>query len=558
MIKAIVLSLVGAGVLTGCSTVGAKVEKNYETYSTKANDVMVNNYKKVEEPLFKKSNKAFIDKKPLDIDEEKVALPKFFYEKKVGYNSIDGVSLQKIVSYLTKLGVKISLDPELANDGSSKTSANAAVAGLPGLTGDSAGGASAQSPTASNSGSVSNSTGALSISPRLSTATQPVDNKALGVDLGNIKDVVFDGNLVDFLDYFTTKTNLSWKWENNMIVIYKYEVKTFNIDALAGGYESETNISSSGTNGGNDSTTSGSTSQKVNMKMSVEVWNEIDKLLAPLVGPDGFYNMMESSGSVVVKETPAKLKKIESELKKLNKKLSKQVMVNVEIYNVSLKDTANFGLDWSAVWKQAAGKYNIGLSTGGQFTSGVKLTGNITNGPFSGSQIVASALSTLGKASLLTNTSTITLNGHPVPVQVTKETAYLKEVSTTVTDTGTTTELTPGTTTNGFSMNLTPRVTQDNNILLQYSMDLSVLEQIKEFSSGDSTIQLPERTIRNFLQRVSMKSGETLVLSGFQQTSDSLSSSGVGSATNWVLGGKYSPTKENQVLVIAITPYIMK
>jgi hypothetical protein len=56
------------------------------------------------------------------------------------------------------------------------------------------------------------------------------------------------------------------------------------------------------------------------------------------------------------------------------------------------------------------------------------------------------------------------------------------------------------------------------------------------------------------MQRVSMKSNETLVISGFEQTDDNLSRNGSGNASNYILGGGFRASRTKEVIVILITP----
>jgi type II secretory pathway component GspD/PulD (secretin) len=52
--------------------------------------------------------------------------------------------------------------------------------------------------------------------------------------------------------------------------------------------------------------------------------------------------------------------------------------------------------------------------------------------------------------------------------------------------------------------------------------------------------------------------GNTLVLSGFEQTKSNVSKSGVGSADNWLTGGSNTGSMERETMVIMITPTIIE
>jgi type IVB pilus formation R64 PilN family outer membrane protein len=174
---------------------------------------------------------------------------------------------------------------------------------------------------------------------------------------------------------------------------------------------------------------------------------------------------------------------------------------------------------------------------------------------FSNSEAVINALSKQGKVRRQTTASVITLNNQPVPVQVAKQTAYLQSSQTTVVaQVGTTTTLVPGNITSGFNMSILPHVLTNGTVMLQFSTDISSLRRIREVQSGGTKIESPEIDTRNFLQRVSMKSNETLIISGFEQTDDNLDRQGVGDARNYALGGGFKAGSSKESIVILITP----
>ena len=92
--------------------------------------------------------------------------------------------------------------------------------------------------------------------------------------------------------------------------------------------------------------------------------------------------------------------------------------------------------------------------------------------------------------------------------------------------------------------------------MLQYSGDISSLIRIGQVSSGGSTIQTPEVDTRNFLQRVIMNGGETLVVTGFEQFNLTGNTQGVGDAENVALGGQVMTKKGKSVLVVLIQPVL--
>ena len=109
-----------------------------------------------------------------------------------------------------------------------------------------------------------------------------------------------------------------------------------------------------------------------------------------------------------------------------------------------------------------------------------------------------------------------------------------------------TTEITPGEVTTGFAMTVIPHILDRRRVLLQYTINLTSLDELTEFTTGDIRVQLPKTSTRAFSQRSSMQLGQTLVLAGFQDQTQKLANS-LG-LLNFGRGAKYGKT----LLVITI------
>ena len=106
-------------------------------------------------------------------------------------------------------------------------------------------------------------------------------------------------------------------------------------------------------------------------------------------------------------------------------------------------------------------------------------------------------------------------------------------------------------------MQVLPSIMEDNALILQFSADVSALREIRTITSGESSIEAPEVDTKNFLQRIKMRSGETLVLSGFEQTNGNLRYSGVGNARFPLLGGGMNAERNKESVVVLVTPVII-
>jgi len=88
--------------------------------------------------------------------------------------------------------------------------------------------------------------------------------------------------------------------------------------------------------------------------------------------------------------------------------------------------------------------------------------------------------------------------------------------------------------------------------------DLIDLEKVIIGAESDGQyIQNPIIESRGFTQEVAMKSGESLVLTGYEKVQNDVSKQGVGSASNPLLGGSIEASKDRNVLVIILTPVVL-
>jgi type IVB pilus formation R64 PilN family outer membrane protein len=148
------------------------------------------------------------------------------------------------------------------------------------------------------------------------------------------------------------------------------------------------------------------------------------------------------------------------------------------------------------------------------------------------------------------------MNNQPVPINVGMSRAYVASTSLTQTaNVGSTSTITPGMVQTGFAMSLVPHILDQQHVVMQYSMDISSLVGLESFTSGGATIQLPNVASNNFIQRVKLRSGETLVVAGFDQKDQSTSGEGFGNSKNTLAGSQ--STKNNQtMMVVLIQPTI--
>lgn len=375
----------------------------------------------------------------------------------------------------------------------------------------------------------------------------------------------YSGDLGGLLNLAASKFNVNWEWigDGKKIRFFKTKSKTYDLRALAGSTTFKNKVMKAGGSGSSGSG-SGSSEQETGVDSSgVSVWEDITKSIEIMLSPEGSVIASQSTGKITVTDTPVFLNVIDNYIESVNETLLKQVVINVRVLAVDISDSESYGLNWDAIYSNIDKNFSVGLSSPfSQATGAADFAVNIlSKGKWAGTKAFIQALSTQGDVSQVTSSSEITMNHQPVPIQVGREKSYLASSQTTLNNTVSSTTLQPDLISTGFSMNLVPNIMNNQEILLQFGADISTLINIESISSGGSTIQVPEIETRNFVQRVKLRTGDTLVVSGFEQSNLSGKRSSVGNDAfggffNF-LGGSTVNSDSRTALVILIQPIIL-
>ncbi|EQA0898839.1 hypothetical protein A6C84_004556 [Escherichia coli] len=430
-------------------------------------------------------------------------------------------------------------------------------------------------PSVATSGAATE-TEAKKISDELSKALGEKKNNSHGglqglLDLNastNTMNVNYTGPLSVFLNKIASHFDLSWQYIDGQILISGYEARIFAVSTLPNKVQSTNSITSndSGSGSGSSSGASGSggsvgsANQTITMDVSYDFWKDLDSELKMLIGNDGEYHVSQSTSSVLVKTSPSMMKKVAEYLDNLNKKLERQVSVDVQVYSVSVDNSSKFSLTLNTLLKRNGGILGSINSDFGS-SSGTTLAGFWNNNGNQDNSILMSALESTGNVSTVTSSVVTTMSGQPVPVLVGNERTYISEVGTTLNNNTSTTSASTDTITSGFLMNLLPRIMDNGNILLQYNITLSSLvganDGFNNTNVSGTVIQLPDVDKRSFIQSSMLKNGNTLVLAGYEQKRNEVSEQGVGTPGFKLLGGSRNGSKTRDIMVICITPRVI-
>lgn len=373
--------------------------------------------------------------------------------------------------------------------------------------------------------------------------------------------VSYQGPLSGLLDEISSRFGIWWSYEKKEIYFYKYITRTFVLYSLPTKPTLNVNV------GGSSSGSGGNSSIGLSNSISIELWGNIEKSITSMISKDAKLTLDPANGTISLTATPNDIRKVAKFINEQNARLSRQVAISVKVLQVNIEDSDQYGLNLSAIFDD---KNKLSGTIASVPGLGSDVTQNLSMKVLSGDWTVdgaIQALSTQGTTNLITSGTVTTLNNKPAPIQVVRKQNYISEITKTNSggdasyyDISTETEEIE----TGFTMDILPRILEHGRMLLMFNLTLSDLIQLERVDLGGGTdttdgqyIQNPVIESRGFTQEVALKSGESLLLTGYERVENEANKTGVGSAENSLLGGTATANKTRSILVIILTPVVL-
>lgn len=379
----------------------------------------------------------------------------------------------------------------------------------------------------------------------------------------------FAGSLSSLFDLVAARYGISWRYKpSGMVEFYYRDTRTFNLMVLPGDLALNTDIGTSGGAGSGGSASGAGSSrtatQRTTAKMEVTFWKSLEDSVNAIKTRDGVVTVNSSAGTVTVTDTPSTLDQVAKLIEGQNALLSKQVLIDVKVVTLKIKNKEQFGIDWSLVRRKTVGNtFGLTNTTSLKEAAGPAFIFATTNGGLDGTQSVIKALADQADIGDVTSAQQFALNNQPTPIQVGTTSRFVDSITRSY-DTTTAREtfsVVAGSVTSGVALQLLPRILDNQNLLIHLSADLSEnpenLAPVGIDKNGDNKISLWTQNVRNFMQRVSLRSGETLVLSGYENNYNEAGKQGAITPDNLLLGGSRIANSQRNIIVIMITPIIM-
>ncbi|WP_261379310.1 secretin N-terminal domain-containing protein [Denitratisoma sp. DHT3] len=355
---------------------------------------------------------------------------------------------------------------------------------------------------------------------------------------------------------------------------------------------------------GSPTSATGNLTSRVQTSSDNDFWRDITTAMNTLIGGGEGRSVVINpiSGVILVKALPSELRAIEGYLKATQVVVDRQVMLEAKIIEVSLNQNYQAGINWAAFGNASnnsgSGRSALGVSAPGTILNTLAANGSptafgnsdvsvlpgrfgglstaSTGAGFFGLALQTASFSALlnflegqGDVQVLSSPRIATINNQKAVLKVGTDDLFVTNVTTNTTSTTTGSVSTPSLTLqsyfSGISLDVTPQIDEDNNVILHVHPAVTqVVEKEKVIDLGTvlGTYKLPlaSSSVNETDSIVRVQDGNIVAIGGLMKQKQTSNSSGLpgttGSAAGTLLGQRGSSMSKTE-LVILIKPTII-
>ena len=377
-----------------------------------------------------------------------------------------------------------------------------------------------------------------------------LEDSVVEVPIGTKMAVNYEGSLSALLDRMAARMDIAWEYDGTGIIIDRMTRATWRVALPIG----RTAFDDSFTDESGGSVTTA---------RALDSWADLEARLSPLTPPPAHVTLSPTTGRVDVFGPPSVHKAVKAVLDEVVATTNTRIGLDVAIYFIDSDKADRFGA--GLLFNVAAGtRQNIPARLGGRF--GYSPT---PGGATDGVQIIAGndavSFEALARDRAVVDyrlASSVAQSGVVTPITMTTERAYIKSVEiergdSDVDDGQITYEI--GDLTTGLSLVTLPRLIEDRRIQLALKVTQRAFQGFDPDVSArtGNLIQAPTVENREIRNQTVLAPGETLVISGYDQTAATRADSGTNILRRIGLGGQTEAEYRKVRIVVMVRPTLI-
>ncbi len=278
----------------------------------------------------------------------------------------------------------------------------------------------------------------------------------------------------------------------------------------------------------------------------------------------------KETGVLIVRATSRQHEKVQQFIDQVTKSARKQVLIEATIVEVDLTDEYSQGINWSVLRKGATG-FNITQSS--PVVDGMLTLAYARPNAVVGSIAADIALlESFGKVKVLSSPKISVMNNQTATLRVANNVVYFFISANTVLDNGvanTTYTTTPNTVAEGFIMNVTPQISDSDEVTINLRPTITkIVDRVRdpnpELAKANPRVEnyIPIVRTREMESILKVSSGQTAVMGGLMQDSANNTTESIPGLSETPFLGELFKYKNNKStkseLVIFLRPTVIK
>ncbi|WP_263832836.1 pilus (MSHA type) biogenesis protein MshL [Sulfurospirillum oryzae] len=420
--------------------------------------------------------------------------------------------------------------------------------------------------------------------------------KALAKNLNgiNIKNLSLD----EVFQIVIQDNDLFYTYDKNYLKISALSTKSFKVDYISSIREGKAVINASvdatptEASGTGTKNTTSQGQNTISSNESFDFWKTISTELTSVIntGSESYKAsapiINANAGMITVTATKKQLDRVGEYIDVLKERLHRQVLIDVSIVSVALSSSNKTGVDWSkfslslnstTMFNNSSNKLNAyhadpyaAVGANAALTGNPNLLNNLTvvnDGIFNISGLI-DFLGSSGETKVVSSPKVLTMNNQQALITIGDNVNYrVPETTNAASTTGTATLATTYTNYSifiGVLLNITPEISEDNEIILRINPSVSNFKYTDDDvrqATGSAREIAPDTSEKKLSTVVKVKDGSTIILGGLITNNKGKQDSSVPLLSSIPLLGeafKHSAdTLSTNELVFVITPRIM-